>query len=214
MNLQHQYWNGRYSDEGAIWGNDPCLAAKKAEQEFRVFSHGKILVPGCGYGRNSGYLADCGFSVIGFDISDVAIQLAKKRENSGVAAEYSQDDVLDKDFDEEFDGILSINMLHLFDSQKQDLILEKYAKFLKPGGKLILTSMSVNDADFGKGTKLDDFTYESKQGRPVHYFNVETMRKLIERFFEATDVEEIKEFENHGGKEHYHHMIFVAARKR
>jgi hypothetical protein len=85
---------------------------------------------------------------------------------------------------------------------------------LNKKGILVLTSMSVNDPDFGKGERINYNTFESKKGRPIYYFEIETMNEVISQFFRPLLLEGIKEFENHGGKEHYHNMIYVEAQKR
>jgi 2-polyprenyl-3-methyl-5-hydroxy-6-metoxy-1,4-benzoquinol methylase len=115
-NSQQIYWNKRYSDEGMIWGGDACFAAKRALSLFRMNNVKSILVPGCGYGRQSLYLALAGFSVAGFDISDeavkIAVDLAQKHNVSYVSLKVA--DILDVECKERFDAILSINMLLCF----------------------------------------------------------------------------------------------------
>jgi len=214
LSKQQEYWNGRYSAEGAIWGENPCLAATRAAGVFRANGARKILVPGCGYGRNSSYLAVQGFQVSAFDISDEAIKLAKEMaEGKTLPVEYRQADVLEVEIRDTFDGILSINMLHLFDEQNREKILQKFQAVLKEGGILVLTSMSVNDPDFGKGEMVGPNTYESKKGRPIYYFDAKSIDELFSKYFSEFEVEEIREYENHGGKEHYHNMMYVVARK-
>lgn len=73
--------------------------------------------------------------------------------------------------------------------------------------------MSVNDPDFGKGEMVGPNTYESKKGRPIYYFDAKSIDELFSKYFSEFEVEEIREYENHGGKEHYHNMMYVVARK-
>lgn len=214
MGFQQSYWNGRYNDEGTIWGKDACLAAKLSEEIFRKHNVSMVLVPGCGYGRNSGYLASKGFSVNAFDISDRAIEIAKSASEYNCSEiSYKQGDILEEDFCEEFNGILSINLLHLFNEVDREKVISKYTKALEKNGVLVLTSMSINDPDYGKGEMIDKYTFESKKGRPIHYFDLAGMKELIGKYLNVLSVEEIKEYENHGGKEHYHNMILVVAVK-
>ena len=74
--------------------------------------------------------------------------------------------------------------------------------------------MSTNDPDYRKGEMIDEYTFESKKGRPIHYFDLQTMRELIEKYLSILSISEIKEYENHGGKEHYHNMVCTIAVKR
>lgn len=215
MNNQHQYWNGRYSNEGEIWGNEACFAAQKANKFFKEYGVSTILVPGCGTGRNSLFLAKHGFNVSGFDISDIAVTIAvnnAKIENINIP--YWHDDILTVSFDCMYNGILSINMLHLFNRADRIKVVEQFARALSDKGVLALTSMSVNDADYGKGKETEYNTFESKPGRPVYYFDEQSMIELLSGYFNICDLEEIKEYENHGGKEHYHNVIYVQAIKK
>lgn len=215
VNPQQEYWNGRYSEEGRIWGVDSCLAAKMAGEVFGEQGFKKVLVPGCGYGRNALYLQSKGFDVTGFDISDEAVRIAEESARKQKAdIKMRLGDVLQVELNEAFDGILSINMLHLFNEENRHCIMEKFTIALNEKGILILTSMSVNDPDFGKGEKIAHNTYESKKGRPIYYFDEESMRELASKYGEPLKIEEIKEFENHGGKEHYHRMMYLVLNKR
>ncbi|MDP4145337.1 MAG: class I SAM-dependent methyltransferase [Bacillota bacterium] len=214
MENQQSYWNGRYSAEKHIWGMEPCMAAKRSAEVFKSCGFHNILVPGCGYGRHSLFLAQNGLKVTGFDISDQAVEIAKAELPKDISINYSQGNALDEEkYLQEYDGILSINMLHLFPKDQRQTILQNFSKALKKGGRLVLTSMSVNDADYGKGERSVKYTFEAKKGRPIHYFNEESMKELISDYFKVVSIEEIREFENHGGKEHYHNMIFVVAEK-
>ncbi|MDR4938012.1 hypothetical protein [Rossellomorea marisflavi] len=62
------YWNERF-ENGAIWGTEACPSAQMAVDYFKDGS--AILVPGCGYGRNSSYLAKTGYVVDAYDISEI-----------------------------------------------------------------------------------------------------------------------------------------------
>lgn len=213
MNSKQSYWNERFAAEGTIWGVDACLAAKRSVEVFKKENVSKILVPGCAYGRNSSFLARKGFDVVAVDISDEAIHIAKKELNNNYCVKYIQGDVLEQQLTNEFDGIISINFLHLFDDKTTERILIKFSEFLRPKGLLVLTSMSIHDSDFGKGSMINKYTFESKKGRPIHYFDQQTMKTLINKYFTPLTIEEIIEHENHGGKKHHHNMVYVVAQK-
>ncbi|WP_156040184.1 hypothetical protein [Alicyclobacillus macrosporangiidus] len=69
--LMNSYWNARYAN-GRIWGDDPCPSALMANEHFRSANVKDLLVPGCGYGRNSVFFAEKGYRVTAFDVSDVS----------------------------------------------------------------------------------------------------------------------------------------------
>lgn len=215
-NPQGRYWDDRFSKEGKIWGEAPCGAALQAERIFKNHHVSKILVPGCGYGRNSLFFARNGFQVVGFDISSVAIEMAKEEaRREKVPIFYSVRNILDFPLKgKAFEGIFSFNTLHLFLERDREKISTWLARSLVPEGILVLTSMSTKDGDFGKGEKIAPNTFESKKGRPVFYFSEGSIKGLFRRQFQIQELMEIEEEENHGGKAHSHWMWFLAGRKK
>ncbi|MGM0851388.1 MAG: hypothetical protein ACQEWI_02065 [Bacillota bacterium] len=63
MIQQKKYWNERFKD-GEIWGSEPCPSADMSIDYLEKNNVTNILVPGCGYGRNSLYFAQKGFNVV------------------------------------------------------------------------------------------------------------------------------------------------------
>ena len=99
----------------------------------------RILDLGCGPGRFGIKLAALtSADVIGLDVSDVAIEkantLAKKNGISNFHA--TKHDFKDSHYNEYFDFVLTVNMLHHTD--EQDKIAENVYKSLKPGGAWII----------------------------------------------------------------------------
>lgn len=215
-NPQASYWEGRYQEEGEIWGENPCGAAVEAAEICKSLGLSKVLVPGCGYGRNARCLARQGLGVTGFDISPWAVEKARQEAAAQVLRiEYSVADILHPpSITGSFDGIFTFNLLHLFGREDRSAVASWFRETLRQGGLLILTSMSLNDPDFAKGEEVDRHTFESKKGRPVFYFDEADMRSLLTQGWEIVALKEVQEKENHGGKEHSHCMWMVTARKK
>jgi 2-polyprenyl-3-methyl-5-hydroxy-6-metoxy-1,4-benzoquinol methylase len=58
---------------------------EKAMRTFKTFLPGKrVLVPGCGDGRDSQYLASLGLRVISFDLSQGMLGIAKVKDPTGM----------------------------------------------------------------------------------------------------------------------------------
>ncbi|QGS69865.1 methyltransferase domain-containing protein [Oceanobacillus sp. 143] len=117
------YWNNRY-ENGAIWGTEKCPSAVLAQDCFREHSARNILVPGCGYGRNSLYLVQKGFNVTAFDISNIAIEYAREQSNklSLNNLMYVVDSLFEPNLlkEKQFDGIYLSNIIHLFWKSKEN----------------------------------------------------------------------------------------------
>ena len=68
-------WNKLYDGSGFLYGSEPLAFLKEQWTRLRK---GKVLDLAMGEGRNAVFLAEQGSQVAGFDVSDVAIEKAKK----------------------------------------------------------------------------------------------------------------------------------------
>ena len=68
-------WNKLFSAPEYVYGTDPIDLLKNYWHRLRP---GKVLDLAMGEGRNAVFLAEKGFEVTGFDISDIAVDKAKK----------------------------------------------------------------------------------------------------------------------------------------
>ncbi len=67
-------WDARYTTGDYVPRRDP---SPFLVDSLRLFPSGRALVAACGTGRNAIHLADAGFEVDGFDVSPVAIGIAR-----------------------------------------------------------------------------------------------------------------------------------------
>ena len=95
----------------------------------------KILDVGCGTGLFSYEAAKKGANVLGIDFSKDAIEIAKNKFEH-LNLEYQSIDV--KKIKDKYDVIVSIGTLEHMDNPLQ--ILKLFKKYLKPKGKIIITS--------------------------------------------------------------------------
>ncbi len=72
------YWETRFTKEGKIWGDSPSRTAIHALELFQKYGVEKILVPGAGYGRNTKLFSSAGFNVVGVEVSEIALDLARQ----------------------------------------------------------------------------------------------------------------------------------------
>ena len=107
----------------------------------------KILDVGCGTGRHDIELARRGYRVTGIDLSESQLAHARaKAREAGVEASFIQADARELAFREEFDVALMIceGAFPLMETDRENFrILGGIAAALRPGGKLILTTLSV-----------------------------------------------------------------------
>ena len=204
------YWDNRFQSEGYVWGTSPSQTAAYVVEIFRKNGVQKILVPGSGYGRNTKVLSESGFDVTGVEISEVAGEMA--REYDPQTRTYNGS-VLDMSFDDrQYDAVYCYNVLHLFREKERKQCLQACAYKVKDNGLLFFTVFSEKESSFGKGQEVEKNTFESRPGRPVHYFTEAELRDYFEHF-EIIESGITEDPENHGEGPHTHVLLYILARK-
>ena len=129
-------WNQRFESEDSFLGERPSpLLVREMERIKRLAPGLKALDIACGEGRNSIFLAQHGFTVIGLDISDAGIARGIRRAAAaGVQVEFRQTDLEGYRICERFDLIINFNFL------LRELIPEEVAA-LTPGGLLLFDTI-------------------------------------------------------------------------
>lgn len=172
----------------------------------------RVLVPGAGYGRNAGFLARTGFTVTGVEISTEAIRLGKQT-NPGVT--YVPGSFLEVPLEPgAFDAVYCYNVLHLFRQADRQRFIQRCRDCLRDGGLAFMAVFSDTEASFGRGARLEENTFESKPGRPVHYFTEADLDGHF-RGFEILERGLVENSEDHGDQgPHVHCLRYMAAARR
>ena len=206
------YWEERFLTEGKIWGDSPSKTVLYARDLFKNHQVRNILVPGAGYGRNAGYLEAEGFEVTGIEISETALITARQSNQTII---YYQGSVLEMPFANLFyDAIYCFNVLHLFRERDRRIFIEKCFNQLKVNGVVFFIVFSEQESSFGKGNCVEVNTYESKPGRPVHYFTESDLKEHFKQF-EVIETGLMEDPENHGSEGPHTHLVrYIFAQKR
>ncbi|MFA5309253.1 MAG: class I SAM-dependent methyltransferase [Dehalococcoidales bacterium] len=202
----NEYWDKRYSAEGKIWGDAPSGTAVTALELFRQNKVNKVLVPGSGYGRNTRLFAASGFKVTGVEISFEACRLATTFDPRTRIFNLSALDMTA--IKDKFDGLYGFNVLHLFRAGDRQSFVRQCAARMKKNGIMFFTVFSEREPSYGKGAEVEPGTFESKPGRPVHYF---TENDLKEHFkgMEITATGLAADPEDHGEGPHTHILRYI-----
>jgi len=98
-----------------------------------------ILDIGCGFGGSyTKNLIENGAEVYGIDSSNTLIEEHKKKFTEAIVrCEAAEDSTF---FNKEFDAVIAIGLIFLLSRENQILVLQKMAKALKEGGRLLFTS--------------------------------------------------------------------------
>jgi SAM-dependent methyltransferase len=106
----------------------------------------RVLDVGCGPGRHALALARRGIDVVGVDLSEDFIALARDAaEADGLAARFEVGDVRDLAYDGEFDAVVCLCQggFGLLGGRDEPRAFERIAAALRPGGRLALTAFSA-----------------------------------------------------------------------
>jgi SAM-dependent methyltransferase len=112
---------------------------------------GAVLDAGCGTGENTLLVAALGLRVVGVDVAETALSMA--REKSAVRcidADFMVADALDLDrLGRVFETVLDCGLFHTFDSDERRAYVESLASVTARGGKLHLLCFSDAAPDTG-----------------------------------------------------------------
>ncbi|MBW6518241.1 MAG: class I SAM-dependent methyltransferase [ANME-2 cluster archaeon] len=175
-------------------------------------SSGIILDAGCGIGRYTIPLVMQGYTMVGIDISRVALgELDKAKRRRHLEMELVAADTCHLPFqDNIFKGMVCFGVLqHLLETE-QKAALDEFNRILEPGGILIMEVLGREDMRMG-GREVEPFTYRRDTGSVYHYFTLSELSGLLGDF-DVLDIKEKKTIKNLGGSQRLRHTISAAAK--
>lgn len=163
-----QFWNERFNKEEFIFGKEP--------NEYLVEQSNTFLKPGnrvlCiadGEGRNGVWLAKKGMQVVGFDVSDIALNKAKQFAlDNQVAIDYSLCDSDGFDWQPNaYDAVIGI-FIQFADPEMRARIFNQVHQTLKPDGIFILQGYTPKQLEYKTGgPSLIDHLYTEEMIRDL-----------------------------------------------
>ena len=130
-------WDASYRDGPAPWdigGPQPAVVRVAAAGGFT----GTVLDAGCGAGDNALHLASLGLSVLGVDVAETALAIARSRAaERGLAVEFAPADALHLErLGRRFETVLDSGLFHTFDERERARYVASLAAVTAPGGML------------------------------------------------------------------------------
>ena len=173
-------WDDYYKEndvEKMPWYEKDLDLDLKEEIELKNLHSGKFLDLGTGPGTQAMQISNLGFDVTGSDLSNSAIERAKKLYPN---TSYIVDNILNSKFlDNAFDYILDRGVFHIFEQEKLPDYLRQIKRILKKNGILFLKCMSVEEKNLedGKGP----FLYSKEQIKEIfeNNFEIESIRDSV-----------------------------------
>jgi 2-polyprenyl-3-methyl-5-hydroxy-6-metoxy-1,4-benzoquinol methylase len=225
-----EHWERRYAVEGHPWGDGPSELARlavarlspaaPAVQGAAAGPRFSLLDVGCGYGRDSRYLAaELGCRVLGLDPAPAGVTDARQQRSAGLEVEYRQGDAasLAREAGQAaaYDVAFVCNVYHLLGPIGRREFAAALAALVRPGGLLFLSTLSPRDPQhYAVG---DPVSGEERSWTEQVYLHFCTAEELEADFaaFEVLDLEERSYEENNaGGAPHRHASWFLEGRRR
>jgi len=185
-----EFWESSFIENQMMWGFEASDSAILTKDFFLEKKVKDILIPGIGYGRNAKVFIDNGINVTGIEISETAIDLAKKNE---LNINIFHGSVTDMPFDNKlYDGIFCYALIHLLNKPERDKFIKDCHNQLKPNGYMIFTTISKEAPMFGKGKQLDKDYFEIMEGLKMFFYDSDSIKQEFGKYglIEFSEIDE------------------------
>jgi SAM-dependent methyltransferase len=142
-------WDASYHDGPAPWDTgqpQPAVVRLASRGGFA----GAVLDAGCGTGENALHVAALGWPVLGVDVAQTALAIARaKAADRGIEVEFAAADALRLELlGRRFETVLDCGLFHTFDRDERPGYVASLASVTEPAGTLYVLCFS----DAGPGT--------------------------------------------------------------
>jgi SAM-dependent methyltransferase len=150
-------WDASYRDGPAPWDTglpQPAIVRVAADGGFS----GAVLDAGCGTGENTLHVAALGLPVLGVDVAEAALAVAReKARERGIEAEFAAAYALELErLGRRFDTVLDVGLFHTFDRDERPRYVAGLASVTEPGGTLYVLCFSDDGPDPGPHPVSED----------------------------------------------------------
>lgn len=186
-----EFWESNFRDKQEMWGFEAADCATTALALFKEKGLHKILVPGFGYGRNAQIFTDNGLDVTGIEISETAIDIAKKHYGDNIKVYHGSVGAMP--FDAElYDGIFCYALIHLLSAKERFKLINDCYNQLKPNGYMVFIAISKMDTRYSQGKEIGKDTFETKHGISLFFYDSDSITHEFGDFglIEVTEIQE------------------------
>jgi SAM-dependent methyltransferase len=143
-------WDASYQGGTAPWDigrPQPAVVRLAAEGGFA----GAVLDAGCGTGENALHIASLGLSVLGVDVAETAVAIARaKADDRRIEAEFAAADAFQLErLGRRFETVLDCGLFHTFDADERPEYVASLASVTEHDGTLYVLCFSDEGPDTG-----------------------------------------------------------------
>jgi SAM-dependent methyltransferase len=143
-------WDASYHDGPAPWDigrPQPAVVRLASDGGFA----GAVLDAGCGTGENALHVASRGLPVLGVDVAETALAIAReKADDRGIEVEFAAADALGLErLGRRFDTVLDCGLFHSFDGDERRGYVAGLASVTRHGGTLYVLCFGDDGPDTG-----------------------------------------------------------------
>jgi len=148
------YFEREYARTEDYWGDQPNLIVPLVSSHLKPDS--RVLVVGCGEGRDALFLARFGFDVVATEIAQSGLdKVSKAIDNSGIKLELIKLDAHESHSHlGKFDAVFMMNVVQFLEPDRIQERLAHFQSLVKPGGFMSVQVFTVEDPQYQK--MLDD----------------------------------------------------------
>jgi SAM-dependent methyltransferase len=143
-------WDASYHDGPAPWDigePQPAIVRLASAGGFA----GAVLDAGCGTGENALHVASLGLSVLGVDVAETALTIARaKADERGIEIEFAAADAFQLErLRRRFETVLDSGLFHTFEGDERPRYVASLASVTQPDGTLHVLCFSDDGPDTG-----------------------------------------------------------------
>jgi SAM-dependent methyltransferase len=143
-------WDASYRDGPAPWDigwPQPAVLRLASEGKFS----GAVLDAGCGTGENALHVASLGLSVLGIDVAETALAIAREKARArGIKLEFAAVDAFQLErLRRKFDTVLDCGLFHSFDADERPRYTASLGSVTEHNGTLYVLCFSDIGPDIG-----------------------------------------------------------------
>ena len=207
-NEKPEFWENAFSAKQEMWWWNPADSTKRAAELFKKHELHTILIPGFGYGRNAGIFIENWCEVTGIEISETAVEIAKK--HFGASIKIHHGSVSEMPFDRElYDGIFSYALLHLLDENVRNKCIEDCYNQLRVGGYMVFVSIAKTDFRYGQGKEVMKDSFEMPYGVTLYFYDALSIERAFSDYglIESIEISEPEKDVGDGPKQRFWYIV-------